>query len=156
MLKKYGFFGFINLIYCFIRSRFISNKIRIIRFPIDIRNRHQIEFGKDITFGRFCRIETEDFGEKNLKKIIFGKNIQINDNVHISSCKKIIIGDNVLIASKVFISDSNHGNYSGKYSDDPTTIPKDRKLHFSEVEIKKNCWIGENVCILKGITIGEG
>lgn len=157
LFRKYGFIGIGILIYNIIRSKSLNHKIRLIRFPIEIRNKHLIQFGDSLTIGRYCRIECESssLSEKR-KKLIFGNNIQINDFVHISCSDSIILGDNVLIASKVFISDSNHGNYSGINQDHPQSIPKDRDLNTSPVLIGDNVWIGENVCILKGVKIGQG
>jgi acetyltransferase-like isoleucine patch superfamily enzyme len=158
MFKKYGLLGSIYLFVCIIRSKIINRKIRLIRFPIDLRCINQIDFGKGLTTGRNCRIEAHSFSKSDkLVKIFFGSNIQMNDNVHISACKKVVIGDNVLIASKVFISDSSHGNYGNFESmSSPNTAPASRFLYTNEVNIGDNCWIGENVCILKGVNIGTG
>ncbi|WP_207220007.1 DapH/DapD/GlmU-related protein [Emticicia agri] len=119
----------------------------------------RIDFGKALTTGRGCRLEVVIL-ENNLqekKLLIFGSNIQLNDYVHITAAEKVILEDNVLIASKVYISDCSHGTY-GKFdiNDHPDTIPKDRKLYSMPVTIKKNVWIGEGVCVLMGVTIGEG
>jgi lipopolysaccharide O-acetyltransferase len=88
--------------------------------------------------------------------LFFGRNVEINDFVHISAGEKIIIGDDVLIASKVFISDINHGNYKGKNQDSPTSKPNSRSLSTTPINIQDKVWIGEGVCIMPGVTIGEG
>jgi lipopolysaccharide O-acetyltransferase len=62
----------------------------------------------------------------------------------------------VLIASKVFISDINHGCYSGLPQDSPFSKPNDRELSTKPVLIEENVWIGENVCVMPGVTIGFG
>ena len=69
--------------------------------------------------------------------------------------ESLIIGDNVLIASKVYITDLNHGNYSGKEQSNPQEIAKERKIYTKPVKIENNVWIGENVSILSGVKIGE-
>lgn len=51
------------------------------------------------------------------------------------------------MASKVFITDHNHGSYSGFKSDSPNSNPQERKLISKKVVIKKNVWIGEFVSI---------
>jgi len=76
--------------------------------------------------------------------------------VHIAAGEKVVIGNDVLIASRVFISDLNHGSYSGEEQDSPLTKPNERLLFTKPVHIKDNVWIGENVCILPGVTIGRG
>lgn len=160
MLKRYTFNTLIYYIYCFIRTKMVSSKIRLIRFPIDLRYRKFIEFGEGFTTGVGCRLEVEKMGNNlrsNEKRLIFGKGVQINDYVHITAAEKVIIEDNVLIASKVYISDCSHGSYGiNDIHDSPKTIPKDRKVYSSPVIIRENVWIGENVAILKGVEIGYG
>ncbi len=81
-------------------------------------------------------------------KIEFGNNVFINNNFVVISEKSIKIGDNALIGTNVEIADSDFHNI----------IPTERfgGDHFTEgVEIKNNVWLGSNVKILKGVTIGE-
>lgn len=114
MLKRYGVLGLVSISVSFLLTKILFRKARLIRFPFDIRNNHFIDLGEGLTTGKYCRIEAYpvDSGSAgNVKKLIFGKNVQINDFVHISAGKKVFIGDNVLIASKVFISDILHGSY---------------------------------------------
>lgn len=159
MLKRYDFFNLLYLAYCKIRTFILTPKARLIRFPIDIRNISQIDFGTGLTTGIGCRLEVETINglHSNIKRLIFGCNIQINDYVHITAGESVIIKDNVLIASKVYISDCSHGSYGkGEIHNDPRSVPKERKIFTSPVSIDENVWIGENVAILMGVTIGEG
>jgi acetyltransferase-like isoleucine patch superfamily enzyme len=91
------------------------------------------------------------------KKLIIGKNCKLGDNVHIVANEKVTIGDNCLMASKIFISDTSHGEYSKVtiYSS-PAIPPDERPLYMKPVSIGNNVWIGENVCILLGVKIGNG
>jgi lipopolysaccharide O-acetyltransferase len=126
---------------------------RLIRFPIDIRGAKKVKFGSGLTTGKYCRIEA--LGDKDCLEL--GKNIEINDFVHITSLQKVYIGDNVLIASKVYISDVSHGNYSGdETQDNPDSIPNKRALYAKSVTINSNSWIGESVSVLPGVEIGKG
>ena len=155
-ILQYGFIGFIKLSISLIRTKFFYPQARIIRFPFDIRNKHLIDLGTNLTTGLGCRIEAYQHKLINKKLILIGNDVEINDYVHISAGQKIVIGNNVLIASRVFISDINHGNYNGKHQDSPSSIPKMRKLSTNPIEIKDNVWIGEGVCIMPGVTIGFG
>ena len=155
MIKKYGFFGTLKLVYFFIRTKLLLINARLIRFPIDIRGIKNIDFGKNITTGVGCRIEA--FSENGSLCLFFGKNVQLNDYVHITASKSVKIGNNVLLASKIYISDTIHGSYLGETNDSsPEIPPNERKLSFKEVEIKDNVWIGEFVSVLPGVTIGKG
>ena len=136
-----------------IKTKIFFPNARIIRFPIDIRGKKYIKFGKNLTTGRYCRIEAYKF--YNLEpNLLIGNNVQINDYVHLACINSLIIEDDVLIASKVYISDINHGNYSGEEQSLPEERAKDRRLYSKPVKIGKNVWIGENVSILPGVTIG--
>lgn len=154
MITKYGFFGSVIIFISIVRTKFLFRKARLIRFPIDIRNKHLMSIDEGFTTGKYCRIEMHNEGEVRLK---IGKNVQLNDSVHIVSGISVELEDNVLIASKVFISDCSHGSYGNNgYHDNPKSIPADRELQYREVKICKNAWIGEFVSVLPGVTIGEG
>lgn len=93
---------------------------------------------------------------KKSKKLNFGSCVQINDYVHIAAVESVLIGNNVLIASKVFISDHNHGGYSGEIQSDPNQPPALRPIISKPVIIDGNVWLGELVCIILGVTVGKG
>lgn len=85
-------------------------------------------------------------------------NIQIGNDCYFafgfsalaSSQAKIIIGDNVLFASNVLVTNENHG------INPELDIPyMSQPLSAKNVYIGNGCWIGEQVCILSGVSIGE-
>ena len=157
MMWQYDFIGSIRMVRNLILTKIMFPQARIIRFPFDIRNKKWISIGNGFTSGVGCRLETHPDKIKALKKlIIIGDNVEINDYVHINASEKVEIGKNVLIASKVYISDTNHGNYSGIIQDSPLTIPNKRILSTKPVIIEDNVWIGESVSIMPGIRIGKG
>lgn len=137
-----------------IKTKIIFPKARLIRFPFDIRGKKYIKYGKNFTTGTGCRLEAYKFDKKK-PKLEIGNNVQINDYVHLSCAESLIIGDNVLIASKVYITDLNHGSYSGEKQSSPQEIAKERKIYTKPVKIGNNVWIGENVSVLSGVEIGE-
>lgn len=158
MIGQYDFIGSFRMIRNYIFTKIFFHQARIIRFPFDIRNRDWIKIGNNFTCGVSCRLEAHPNNTERINKLlVIGDNVQINDHVHISAGSKIVIGDNVLIASKVFITDHNHGKYSGTdFQDSPESIPIKRELQFADVIIEDNVWIGEFVSILPGVVIGRG
>lgn len=149
-----SFYEFWKLGINFIKTKIFFPKARLIRFPFDIRGTKYIKYGKNFTTGTGCRIEAYKFKDK-IPELIIGDNVQINDYVHFSCAESLIIGDNVLIASKVYITDLNHGSYSGEKQSNPEEIAKERKIYTKPVKIENNVWIGENVVILPGTTVGK-
>lgn len=129
---------------------------RLIRLPVDIRNKRYIKLGSGFTTGRYCRLEAYPLSGSKGPVLVIGDNVQVNDHVHITASESVTIGNNVLIASKVYISDVSHGSYKGNDQSLPGISPADRKLTSSPVIINDNVWIGDGVCILPGVTIGYG
>lgn len=156
MFKRYGFFGSIKLGVSLVFTKIFYPKARLIRLPFDIRNKRFIKIGNQFTSGFGCRIEAFPESEERVSCIVIGDNVQINDYVHIGAVKSIRIGNNVLMASKIYITDHNHGSYTESNSDHPMSNPIDRKSIGYEVVIEDNVWLGESVCVLPGVTIGEG
>ena len=145
-----------------IKTKIFFPKARLIRFPFDIRGKKYIKYGKNFTTGVGCRIEAYNFNnrisDRKNPQLIIGNNVQINDYVHLSCAESVIIEDNVLIASKVYVSDLNHGNYSSLKNLEhscPDEIVKERKIFTKPVKICQNTWLGENVAVLSGVTIGK-
>lgn len=152
IFRKYGFIGSLRLIRDLVFTKLFFRKCRIVRMPFYIRGT-DIDFGTGLTTGVGLRIDI--IGDEKYTKLIIGKNVQINDYVHIGAAIKIKIDDNCLIGSKVLITDHNHGIYSGNNQSLPKELMIKRKICGAEIFIKKNVWIGENVAILPGVTIGE-
>lgn len=153
--QRYSLLQLFGLAINLIRTKIMFPKARIIRFPFDGRGKNYMAISEGFTTGVGCRLEAYPEGENKVLHI--GRNVQINDYVHISAMENVSIGDNVLIASKVFISDLNHGSYgAGDIHDSPNTPPNERKLYAKPVIIEENVWLGEFVSVLAGVTIGKG
>jgi lipopolysaccharide O-acetyltransferase len=156
MYRTYGIFGLGYLALYWLLTKIFFPTARLVRFPIFIRGKSSIKFGEQFTTGRHVRIDAYP-KNKNSKVIFIGKNVQINDSVHIAAIEHIEIGDNTLLASRVFITDHNHGEYNFcDFHSRPETPPINRTLVSKPVYIGSNVWIGEQACILPGVTIGDG
>lgn len=79
--------------------------------------------------------------------IEIGDNTGINGSV-IAASEKIVIGNDVLIGFNCYISDTdNHAiDPTLRHSGKPETAP---------IFIEDNVWLGVNVVVLKGVTIGK-
>ena len=155
MKNQYTFLSFIKLLIWAIRTKFVFSNARIIRFPFDVRGKKYMSISEGFTSGVGCRLEAYPVDENKVLHI--GKNVQMNDYVHITAMTNVSIGDNVLMASKIYISDCTHGCYAGDENDsNPNTNPIDRPLSSKPVIIEDNVWLGEFVSVLSGVTIGKG
>lgn len=126
-----------------------------LRQPLQLVGRGEIYFGVNVSIGVYpSPFFFNGYGYMEARnsraKISIGTGVWINNNfVAISEHKSITIGENVLIGTCVEIYDSNfHG------------LEADRRRVSSpeeacEVLIEDNVFIGSNVTILKGVTIGR-
>ena len=152
MANHYSPSEFIKTAYSLVMTKLTFPQARLIRRPVYTRGGVSLQGGKGLTTGRFCRFDL-DGTEKTLK---IGDNCEFGDFTHIVALKHVEIGNDVLLASKVFISDTNHGSYSGEDASSPGTPPNKRTLIHKPVKIGNNVWIGENAVILAGSVIGNG
>lgn len=83
-------------------------------------------------------------------KLRIGDNTHINDGFVVACNLSVEIGKSVLIADRVFIGDSNHG-----YEEIDKPIMEQEMSKAEAVRIEDDAWIGINVCILEGVTIGR-
>ncbi len=156
-IKQYSFSNKIYMFFCLVRTKLFYPQAKVIRFPFDIRNGKNIKLGKGFTTGRLCRLEVAPEGAKSDKICMeIGDNVRLNELVHIAALGCVKIGNNSAIGAKSFISDLNHGDFTEGVEFDITTPHRDRPLSSKPVIIGENVWIGESVCILPGVTIGDG
>lgn len=155
--RRYTLADKIQLAKFLLRTKMINKNIRLIRFPFVLRGKPYIDFGKNLTTGFWCRFESYPMDNDPRVRLKLGDNIQMNDYVHISAVDSVEIGDNCLLASHVYISDNSHGRYeSGENDSSPDVAPALREYIKAPVKIGKNCWFGEGVIVMPGVTIGDG
>ena len=152
MGNKYSTSEFIKNMYSLVVTKITMKQARFIRRPIYIRGKKSLTGCKNLTTGRFCRFDLEGYKQT----LHIGDNCEMGDMTHIVAYNCVEIGNDVLIASKCFISDVNHGKYSGDNQDSPDTVPNGRALIVGKTVIGNRVWIGENVVILAGAEIGDG
>lgn len=156
LVNTYGYFGVLRLGVYWVLTRLLFPRARLVRFPIYLRGRAAMQLGFGLTTGVNVRLDA--FAPRGSPAVLrIGRHVQLNDSVHIGAIEHVVIGDYTLIASRVFISDHNHGNYQ---EHDPLSAPEihpvDRPLSSRPVNIGRNVWLGEQVCILPGVTVGDG
>ncbi|WP_088892278.1 acyltransferase [Leptolyngbya ohadii] len=80
-------------------------------------------------------------------KIQIGENTYINRNTFIDASLSIVIGKECAIGPGCYITDHDHGI-------DPGLSPLAQPLVSKQTQIGDRSWIGANVTVLKGVTIG--
>ena len=83
-------------------------------------------------------------------QITIGNRVTSTGGLTLAAMQAITIEDDVMLAGNVFISDGSHGL---EHTDMPYKFQPMSRI--APVTIKRGCWIGQNVVVLPGVTIGE-
>lgn len=119
--------------------------------PIRLDGEERIAIGDRVYVGANCWLQTLPDGDNTSVAVSVGEGSSFAGACVISAARSVTLEDHVLLARNVYISDHAH-----KYSD--TDIPiKDQGLDKIEpVLIKRGAWLGQNVVVCPGVTIGVG
>lgn len=109
---------------------------------IEIAPGAQVELGEDVTVRSFVSLEVSHGATLKL-----GNRVFFNDHCTIRCGQHIEVGKDTMFGDGVRIFDHNH-QYSNYHVEKIA-------FDFAPVIIGKNCWIGTNAVILKGVTIGD-
>ncbi len=83
-------------------------------------------------------------------RISIGNRVTSTGNLQIAAMSEIAIEDDVMFASNINITDGLHG-----YENANEPYKYQKMFRIAPIHIKRGCWIGQNVVILPGVTIGE-
>lgn len=161
-IKAKLYYEFLRLVQLprIIKFKLLSN-CKVVGRPVLLQPAHLVGMGEIIFDGKvtigffpspfFFNGYAYIDARKSGSKIKIGGGTYINNNfVAISEHKNITIGKHVLIGTMVEIYDSNfHGLEPGRRN---ISSPDEA----SDVVVEDNVFIGSNVKILKGVTIGLG
>jgi len=145
--------------------RFANNPHNVnIDLPRNIVNPDRIFLGNDIYLGPNSLLialtgypgSTMEHPKKKGTKQTFDSKISIGSRVtstgqlQVAAMSEVIIEDDVMFATNVNITDGFHG-----YAriDEPYKYQEISRIQ--PITIKHGCWIGQNVVIFPGVTIGE-
>ena len=109
----------------------------------DIRSSKNLSIGRGSEIGVGTAIISTKTGTVEIEENVF-----LHRNCTVVSCEKIVIGAGTAIGYNVVILDHDH--YYVKDGPQPWN-----KIKTAPVIIGKNVWIGANVTILAGTTIGD-
>ncbi|MEX2162814.1 MAG: acyltransferase [Sulfuricaulis sp.] len=145
--------------------RFASNPRNLkIELPRRIYDAQLIDIGNDVSIGPGSLLvpqriypshvmsnpEIKHDVQKFNPKIVIGNRVTSTGSLTIAAMQEVTIEDDVMIASNVLIADGMHGFEN---ANEPYKYQKMWKI--SPIVIKRGCWIGQNVVIMPGVTVGE-
>jgi len=145
--------------------RFANNpkNLRIQR-PRRLFSTHRIYMGDDVSIGPGALLVPQvrypssvmRHPEKQLAvqtfdpKIVIGNRVTSTGLLTIAVMQEVTIEDDVMFASNVLIADGMHGF---GHANEPYKYQKMWKI--APIVIKRGCWLGQNVVVMPGVTIGE-
>ncbi|MCO6499341.1 MAG: acyltransferase [Vicingus serpentipes] len=137
--------GFFFKFYLQLHGCKVGSGLKCYSFP-KMRNipKGNIQLGNNVTFGFNCTLEVTPQGQ-----LIIEDNVNITQNVLISSNAKIYIASATLIGENVSIRDSDHATRKG-------IKIQQQELVSEAISIGKDVWIGANTIVLKGSDIKDG
>ena len=132
------------------RCASVGKRFRLFRMPYVVGHT-EIHLGDDVNF--FGKVDIMSGRIFDHPRLILHNRVDIGHNVGFVVNREIIIEDDVNVASGVRFmdSDAHPKDTQARIADLP---PKPEEI--KPVRICKNAWIGQNVFILKGVTVGEG
>lgn len=120
-------------------------RIRIIQTRSYLARGSDIEIDKSVRFGRWCFF-TSKGGE-----IVIGENTFLNTQVILNADigGKIHISHDCMIGPRTIFRTANHK------IKDINSVKREQGHAFADIFVERNVWIGANVTVLPGVTIGE-
>ena len=109
-----------------------------------------VSLGERVSIAYGCVLADLSPGQGVMPKIEIGDGTICLFRFQCNAAITVKIGSNVLMASNVLITDSDH-----VIEHDGLPVTQNEKLISRRVIIGNNCWIGQNVVVLKGVNLGD-
>lgn len=130
-------------------ARFGKNSV--LQGPIRLAGEERIEIGDGVFIGANSWLQTLPDGENGSSALYIGSGTSVAGGCVVSAVRRVVLEENVLLARNVYISDHVH-----RYSDGEQPILSQGVDKIAPVLIRRGAWLGQNVVICPGVTIGAG
>lgn len=118
--------------------------------PLLLSNPRFIHIDDSTMIRKGARMETIVLDEAQPPSLVIGKNVNIEQNVHLICSSRLAIGDGSVLSGSVYMNDCSHGL-------DPAAglIMKQPLIHGGDVVIGKGCFLGIRSAIMPGVILGD-
>ncbi len=119
--------------------------------PFRFYGLNSMSVGEGVMINRDCWLQTVCHDARDGEaKLVIRSHADLGMGAHISAARQVVIGERVLFGRNVYISDHAHA-----YRDIEVPIMSQGIDGIAPVSIGSRTWLGQNVVVLPGVTIGE-
>lgn len=119
--------------------------------PVRLSGEERIAVGSGVFVGAGSWLQTLPDGDNQSVALTIGDGTSIAGACVLSAVRSVTLECNVLLARNVYISDHIH-----KYSRTDLPVLAQGVDKVQAVRIKQGAWLGQNVVVCPGVTIGVG
>jgi acetyltransferase-like isoleucine patch superfamily enzyme len=123
----------------------------VLMCPIRLGGEERIAIGNQVFIGAGSWLQTLPDGNNQSVAISIGSGTSVAGACVISAVRQVVLEENVLLARNVYISDHSH-----KYTETDMPILAQGLDNIEPVLIRQGAWLGQNVVVCPGVTIGRG
>lgn len=120
-------------------------------YPIRLGGEERIAIGNQVFIGSGSWLQTLPDGDNQSIAISIGSGTSVAGACVISAVRQVVLEENVLLARNVYISDHSH-----RYTQTDMPILAQGLDNIEPVLIRQGAWLGQNVVVCPGVTIGRG
>lgn len=122
-----------------------------IMYPLRLTGEERISIGNRVTIGAGSWLQALPHDDDTSQAITIGDYTSMQEGCVVSAVRRVVLEDSVLLARNVYISDHMHA-----YSRVGVPILDQGVDKIKPVLIKSGAWLGQNVVVCPGVTIGRG
>ena len=123
----------------------------VLQYPIRLSGEGRIEIGDRVFVGANSWLQTLPDDDNVGTALYIGNGTSVAGSCVISAVRRVVLEENVLLARNVYISDHIH-----RYADTDQPILSQGVDKIAPVLIRRGAWLGQNVVVCPGVTIGRG
>lgn len=122
----------------------------VIALPARLDGVGHIRIGEGVFLGPGCWLNALVLPGREAPEIAVGDGVSVTGQCVLSAARQIVLEDRVLVARNAYIADHGHA-----YQDPTQPILAQGVTDVRPVRIRAGAWLGQNVVVCPGVTIGR-
>lgn len=123
----------------------------VLSLPCRLVETGNISIGEGAFLGPGCWLQTLPRDGEPAPRLAIGDRTSVSGTAVLSAAREVVLEEGVLLARNVYISDHIHA-----YADTTKAIQDQGLDKVEAVRIKRGAWLGQNVVVCPGVTVGRG